>query len=152
MSNYVNESLGSCLTFSVCGCWGKGETLFAEKSVRQKVLGVPHNSKSVCGINSAKQAGKKEGGLGEGIFDRLLRAEGAMGWERLLSLATAREAKQNIFTWPILILPILFLLKRVEKCFALNRRFAAGGAAGVGHESTFGFASKNVRTSFKKHR
>src|SRR3989344_7121435 len=65
-------------------------------SVRPKVLGVPHNSKAVCGINSAKQAGKKEGGRsgseepsgrsdseessdsmsskswGEGIFARLL--------------------------------------------------------------------------------
>ena len=29
-----------------------------------------------------KQAGKKEGGLGEGIFARLLSAEGGMGWKR----------------------------------------------------------------------
>jgi len=35
-------------------------------------LGVPHNSKAVCGINSAKQAGKKGGGRGKGIFARLL--------------------------------------------------------------------------------
>ncbi|MBA3733430.1 hypothetical protein H0W91_03595 [Patescibacteria group bacterium] len=33
-------------------------------------MGAPHNSEAVCGINSAKQAGKKEGGWGEGIFAR----------------------------------------------------------------------------------
>jgi len=35
-------------------------------------LGAPHNSEAVCGINSAKQEGKKGGGWGEGIFARLL--------------------------------------------------------------------------------
>jgi len=38
--------------------------LSAEKSVRPKVLGVPHNSKAACGINSAKQAGKNGEGVG----------------------------------------------------------------------------------------
>jgi len=41
---------------------GQGKEISSAKSVRQKVLGVPHNSEAVCGINSAKQTGKKEGG------------------------------------------------------------------------------------------
>ena len=58
--------------------------LFSVPPSRRKVLGVPLFS----GINSAKQAGKKEGGWGEGIFARLLpfpfrlrkrKAEGGFG-------------------------------------------------------------------------
>jgi len=64
--------------------WKVEKNLSAEKSVRPRVLGVPLFS----GINSAKQAGKKEGGWGEGIFARLLpfpfrlskgNAEGGVG-------------------------------------------------------------------------
>jgi len=61
---------GSSLNFSAHGGWGKEKNLSAKKSVRPKVFGVPYNSKAVCGINYAKQAGKKEGGWGEGIFAR----------------------------------------------------------------------------------
>ena len=52
---------GSSLNFSAHGWWGKEKNLSAEKSVRRKVLGA-----------KPKQAGKKEGGWGEGIFARLL--------------------------------------------------------------------------------
>ena len=61
LNNFVNESLGSSLNFSAHGWWGKEKNLSAEKSVRPKVLGA-----------KPKQAGKKEGGWGEGIFARLL--------------------------------------------------------------------------------
>ena len=48
---------------------GQGKEISSAKSVRQKVLGVPHNSEAVCGINSAKQTGKKEGdGGGNSAF------------------------------------------------------------------------------------
>ena len=53
LNNFVNESLGSSLTFSAHGWWGKEKNLSATKSVRRKVLGA-----------KPKQAGKKEGGWG----------------------------------------------------------------------------------------
>ena len=59
LNNFVNESLGSSLNFSAHGWWGKEKNLSAIKSVRPKVLGA-----------KPKQAGKKEGGWGEGIFAR----------------------------------------------------------------------------------
>jgi len=43
------------------------------------LLLVPPASEKIAG--GFQQAGKKEGGLGEGIFARLLSAEGGMGWE-----------------------------------------------------------------------
>ena len=61
LNNFVNESSGSSLNFSAHGWWGKEKNLSAAKSVRRKVLGA-----------KPKQAGKKEGGWGEGIFARLL--------------------------------------------------------------------------------
>ena len=59
LNNFVNESSGSSLNFSAHGWWGKEKNLSAKKSVRRKVLGA-----------KPKQAGKKEGGWGEGIFAR----------------------------------------------------------------------------------
>ena len=86
-----------------------------------------------------QQGGKKEGGLGEGIFARLPSREAGLGWERLRSLAPSREVKQNIFQF---LLPARRSLgaggeekgsrakiEKREKCFALHRR-QAGGAAG----------------------
>src|SRR3989338_5287259 len=61
LNNFVNESSGSSLNFSAHGWWGKEKNLSAKKSVGRKVLG-----------GKPKQAGKKEGGWGEGIFARLL--------------------------------------------------------------------------------
>src|SRR3989338_1742976 len=61
LNNFVNESSGSSLNFPAHGWWGKEKNLSAKKSVRRKVLGA-----------KPKQAGKKEGGWGEGIFARLL--------------------------------------------------------------------------------
>ena len=77
-----------------------------------------------------QQAGKKEGGWGEGIFARLLTAPKArLGWERLRSLAPSREAKQNIFQFLLEDKGSRAKIEKREKCFALRRR-QAGGAAG----------------------
>ena len=86
---------GSSLNFFAQEWWGKEKNLSVENPVRRKVLGAPHNSEAVCGINSAKQAGKKEGGWGEGIFARMLpypfrlrkeKAEGGFGGNSAFSL------------------------------------------------------------------
>ena len=82
--------LGSSLNFSANGWWGKEKNLSAEKSVRPKVLGA-----------KPKQAGKKEGGWGEGIFARLLpfpfrlskgKAEGGFGGNSAFPLLNQNEA------------------------------------------------------------
>ncbi len=81
---------GSSLTFSAHGWRGKEKNLSAEKSVRPKVLGA-----------KPKQAGKKEGGWGEGIFARLLpfpfrlskgKAEGGFGGNSPFPLRNQNEA------------------------------------------------------------
>src|SRR3989338_4627779 len=90
LNNFVNESSGSSLNFSAHGGWGKEKNLSAEKSVRPKVLGA-----------KPKQAGKKGGGLGEGIFARLLpfpfrlskrKAEGGFGGNSAFLLPNQNEA------------------------------------------------------------
>jgi len=89
-NKFVNESLGSSLNFSAHGWWDKEKNLSAEKSVRPKVLGA-----------KPKQAGKKEGGWGEGIFARLLpfpfrlrkgKAEGGFGGNSAFPLRNQIEA------------------------------------------------------------
>jgi len=90
LNNFVNESLGSSLNFSAHGWWGKEKNPSAEKSVRPKVLGA-----------KPKQAGKKGGGWGEGIFARLLpfpfrlgkrKAEGGFGGNSAFLLPNQNEA------------------------------------------------------------
>jgi len=99
-----------------------------------------------------QQAGKKEEGLGEGIFARLLTAPKArLGWERLRSLAPSREAKQNIFLYFQFWRATHFLLKGNEKCFALHRR-QAGGAAGRVNSVQSRFALRSVIATKTKSR
>jgi hypothetical protein len=113
-------------------------------------LSAPPPEKSAGGF---QQAGKKEGGLGEGIFARLPSREAGLGWERLRSLAPSREAKQNIFQF---LLPACRSLgaggeekgsrakiEKREKCFALHRR-QAGGAAGRVNSVQSRFALRSV--------
>ena len=51
---------------------------------------VPPSEKIAGGF---QQAGKKEGGLGEEIFTRLLRAEGAVKWEQLRTAVRRAEPR-----------------------------------------------------------
>jgi len=91
-----------------------------------------------------QQAGKKEGGLGEGIFARLLTAPKArLGWERLRPLAPSREAKQNIFQFLLEEKVSRAKIEKREKCFALRRR-QAGGAAGRVNSVQSRFALRSV--------
>src|SRR3990167_6276588 len=147
LNNFVNESSGSSLNFSAHGWWGKEKNLSAEKSVRPKVLGA-----------KPKQAGKKEGGWGEGIFARLLlsggMAEGGFGGNSAMPERIQKEAapaacsvrsrsQQKSF---------LFLLEekisraQIKKCkenfFAGWRALASGGGANQP------FRSKKVRANF----
>jgi len=80
--------------------------------------------------STLQQAGKNWGSLRGKIFARLLTAPKArLGWERLRSLASSREAKQNIFQFLLGEKGSRAKIEKREKCFALHRR-QAGGAAG----------------------
>jgi len=109
---------------------------------------VPPPSEKIAG--GFQQAGKKEGGLGEGIFARLLTAPKArLGWERLRSLAPSREAKQNIFQFLLEEKGSRAKIEKREKCFALRRR-QAGGAAGRVSSVQSRFALRSVIATYNK--
>src|SRR3989338_3482618 len=58
-------------------------------------LSAPPPEKSAGGF---QQAGKKEGGLGEGIFARLPSREAGLGWERLSSVQSRFALRSVIAT------------------------------------------------------
>jgi hypothetical protein len=65
-----------------------------------------------------QQAGKKEGSLGVGIFDRLLSAKGGMGWESVSAIpASAGRQKRKIFVSLIERILASKRLKNIEKIF-----------------------------------
>jgi len=100
-----------------------------------------------------KQAGKKEGGLGEGIFARLLSAEGGMGWESVSAIpASAGRQNRKIF---VSLIEKNFggaLLKNAKKiflfCSAVRRAETLGG---IQSAKSSGFCSKKVRISSNRH-
>ena len=102
---------------------------------------VPPPEKSAGGF---QQAGKKEGGLGEGIFARLLTAPKArLGWERLRSLVPSREAKRNGFQFLLEEKGLRAKIENRENRFALRHR-RAGGAAGRVNSVQSRFALRSV--------
>ena len=127
----VQEFIGSSTLLRAHGMGGASATIFS----------VLPPEKSAGGF---QQAGKKEGGWGEGIFARLLTAPKArLGWERLRSLAPSREAKQNIFQFPLEEKGSRAKIEKREKCSAL-RRHQAGGAAGRVNSVQSRFALRSV--------
>ena len=103
-----------------------------------------------------KQAGKKEGGLGEGIFARLLSAEGGMGWESVSAIpASAGRQNRNIF---VSLIEKNFGGARIKKCkenfsvlLAEAKRRRAETLGGIQSAKSSGFCSKKVRISSNKH-
>jgi len=101
-----------------------------------------------------KQAGKKEGGLGEGIFARLLcRAKRGMGWERFRHSASAEYQNRKIF---FSLFEKKFGGARLKKCrenfsvlLAEAERRRAETLDGIHSKSACGFSLKKVRISFR---
>jgi hypothetical protein len=84
-------------------------------------------------IRSVQQAGKKEGGLGEGIFARLLSLPAArLGWERFRLSASAKGQNRKIFFFLIGKKSWARAIKRIERKFFCFARRQAGGNAGWG--------------------
>ena len=128
----VQEFIGSSTLLRAHGRVGGSATIL--------FLSVPPPEKSAGGF---QQAGKKEGGWGEGIFARLPSREAGLGWERLRSLAPSREAKQNIFQSLLEEKGSRAKIEKREKCFASRRR-QAGGAAGRVSSVQSRFALRSV--------
>ena len=159
LNNFVNESLGSSLTFSAHGWWGKEKNLSAEKFVRPKVLGA-----------KPKQAGKKEGGWGKEFLPACFRPRSVRAKEKRKGVwgNSAFPLRNQIEASPATCLntwkaehhrKILFSLRKKEIRRAKMKRaksiFLWCGElcrAVAGLASLLGFCSKNVRTSIKKHR
>ena len=107
----------------------------------------PPPEKSAGGF---QQAGKKEGGLGEGIFARLLTAPKArLGWERFRLSALAERQNRKIF---FSLIEKNFGGVRLKKCrenvsvlLAVRRAETRGG---IQSKSACGFSLKKVLISF----
>ena len=142
LNNFVNESLGSSLNFSAHGWWGKEKNLSAEKSVRPKVLGA-----------KPKQAGKKEGGWGEGGFGGnsafLLPNQNEASPATLQFIA--RHHRKILFSLGEKEIRRAQIKKCEENFFAGWRTLASGGGA-ERQSSQSGFSAKKVRILTKRHR
>ncbi len=114
-----------------------------------------YNSLSVKKSGKArKQTGKKEGGLGEGIFARLLcPAKRGWGWESVSAIPTlAGRQNRKIF---VSLIEKNFGGARIKKCkenfsvlSAVRRAETLGGNQSA---KSSGFCSKWVRISSNKH-
>jgi len=113
----------------------------------------PPPSEKIAG--GFQQAGKKEGGLGEGIFARLLSVEGGIGWESVSAIpASAGRQNRKIFVSLIEKNFVGRRLKNVKKIFLFCSPKRSGGGrkrwAGQSAKSS-GFCSKKVLTSSSRH-
>ena len=81
----------------------------------------------------SNQAGKKEGGWGEGIFARLFCAVGAVGWEAFPP-SWYQDIKAKQFSIPFKK-NLAGGRKKIErKLFCFARRVSVGGNAGAGFQ------------------
>jgi hypothetical protein len=106
-----------------------------------------------------KQAGKKEGGLGEGIFARLLcPAKRDWGWESVsaIPLSRGRQNRKIFFS----LIEKNFGGARLKKCLenfsvlpvAVAKRRRAETLGGIQSAKSSGFCSKKVRILSKRYR
>ncbi len=108
--------------------WDGGASIFTAflYSLSAPLLASPKNFRA-----KPKQAGKKEGGLGEGIFARLLTAPKArLGWERFRLSALAEGQNRKIF---FSLIEKKFGGARLKECrenFSVLLSGSAGGNAG----------------------
>ncbi len=137
---FVHKSQGSSLLSSAHGKVGARAT-----SLSFYYLVPPPSEKTLSGF---QQAGKKEGGLGEGIFARLLSAPKArQGWEvaRSCSSRKAKPAKIDSLKEKIFCARPL-----KEKEIFADFVSASGGASrwgGISARQGRNSCSKKVRTS-----
>ena len=145
----VNDIKGSSLLSPAHGRVGARATSFSF------CISVPPPSEKIAG--GFQQAGKKEGGLGEGIFARLLSAEGGMGWKSVSAIpALAGRQNRKIF---VSLIEKNFGGARIKKCkenfsvllAAVAKRRRTETLGGIQSAKSSGFCSKWVRISSNRH-
>ena len=92
------------------------------------------------------RAGKKEGGLGEGIFARPLPNRSPA------TLLVQSRGQQKSFLFLLKEKEIARQIKKCEENFFAGQRAERAAAGRSVQNSAFGFSSKNVRTSSKNDR
>ena len=115
---YSNKNQGSSFVSPAHGCGGAMATIGFNNSP---------SAKKSC--EARKQAGKKEGGLGEGIFTCLLcPAKRGWGWESVSAIpASAGRQNRKIFVSLIEKIFARGRLKNVEKIFLFCSPKRSGG-------------------------
>jgi len=93
-----------------------------------------------------QQAGKKEGGWGEGIFARLLRKRNPA------ALLVQSRVPQKSFLFLLEEKEIVRQIKKCEENFFAGWRASASGGGAERQSSQSGFSSKKVRILTKRHR
>ena len=124
--------------------WGKGDY--------KNMIAPPKNFRA-----KPKQAGKKEGGLGEGIFARLLcPAKRDWGWEAAAHSASAEGQSRKFFFLKGKNKKEMARAKIIGKIFCFARRKAGAAAGwdcrpqGGNQKSASGFSLKKVRILFNR--
>ncbi len=97
-------------------------------------ISAPPSARSKNFRAKPKQAGKKEGGLGEGIFARLLcPSKAGCGWEAFPPFGVKPNIKAKQFSIPFKRKKGAHKIQKIErKLFCFARRSSAGGNAGAG--------------------
>ncbi|MFH0854800.1 MAG: hypothetical protein V1891_04920 [bacterium] len=147
---FVNSNLGSSLMSPANGLGGSRATILFLFSFL-KAAAAP-------ALRALKQAGKKEGGWGEGIFARLRFPRRRRGWGGSVSAIPPKAEYQNRKIFFSLIEKD-FGGARLKKCkenfsvllAAVAKRRRAETLGGIQSAKSSGFCSKWVRISSSKH-
>ena len=100
------------------------------RPLAQKILG-----RSPRRRRAGNQAGKKERGLGEGIFARLFSVENGLRWKAFPPSRLMRDIKAKQFSNPFKRKRVARQIQKIErKLFCFARRVSAGGNAGAGFQ------------------
>jgi hypothetical protein len=147
---YGNKIKGSSLMSPANGLGGSRATILFLFSFL-KAAAAP-------ALRALKQAGKKEGGLGEGIFARLRFPRRRRGWGESVSAVPPKAEYQNRKIFFSLI-EKNFGGARLKKCrenfsvlLAEAKRRRAETLGGIQSAKSSGFCSKKVRISSKQYR
>ena len=132
-SVFIQQFLGSSFVSSALGVAGQGRLNIKDGFPPKKIWAQP------------KQAGKKKGGLGEGIFARLPKRSPA-------ALLVQSRVQQKSFLFLLEEKEIARQIKKCEENFFAERRAKRAAAGRNVQNSQSGFSSKKVRILTKRHR
>lgn len=155
-SKSVNKNRGSSALLRAYGWGGQAQFLSFLLSFFSapppKIFRAPHNSNAVCGINSAKQAGKKKRGPGGNEFLPAwsVPKSGTGGGKRLILASARKQSQKKLF--PFRRIYCARPLKNVSIFFwlCLLRLWRSEPLGGICARQGAKFCSKKVRAAFSK--